>query len=117
MDLDNSIAKHGEWKMKLRGAISRQEALDAASIASDHRCELGLWLHGEGKQRYGALKSFMSCVARHAEFHTEAGKVAQAINGRRYTEAEAMIGAGTPYAQASSAASVAMLALKKEAKL
>ncbi|MBX3609677.1 MAG: CZB domain-containing protein [Hydrogenophaga sp.] len=117
MDLESSVAKHGEWKMKLRGAINRQETLDATSIGSDHRCELGQWLHGDARKQYGSLKSYATCVARHAEFHAEAGKVAKAINAKRFGEAETMIGAGSAYAQASSAASVAILALKKEARM
>jgi methyl-accepting chemotaxis protein len=117
MDLENAIAKHAEWKTKLRGAITKQEQMDAATLSKDNCCDLGKWLHGEGKSKFGALDSFKDCVAKHALFHTEAGKVASAINAKKYSEAEAMIGAGTTYASVSSAAGVAIMKLKKEAAL
>ncbi|HXG49160.1 MAG TPA: CZB domain-containing protein, partial [Methylomirabilota bacterium] len=84
MDLNQAIEKHAEWKLKFRAAISKQETMDAATIAQDNCCELGKWLHGEAKSRFGALKSYAECVSKHAEFHTEASKAAQAINARKY---------------------------------
>lgn len=49
MDLNNAIAKHSEWKTKLRSAITRKETLDASTISKDNCCDLGKWLHGEAK--------------------------------------------------------------------
>ncbi|MBC3861549.1 CZB domain-containing protein [Undibacterium jejuense] len=115
MDLNNAIAKHSEWKTKLRSAITRKETLDASTISKDNCCDLGKWLHGEAKSSFGHLAAHSDCVKKHAEFHVQAGKVASAINEKKYTEAEAMIEAGTPYTKASSAIGVAILHLKKEA--
>ena len=117
MDLSKAIEKHAAWKIKFRSAIANKETMDAAGIGSDHGCDLGSWLHGEGKTRFGALTSHANCVGRHASFHAEAGRVARAINARRYAEAEAMMGSGTPYGEASSAVGLALMQLKKEAKL
>ena len=117
MDLNNAIEKHAEWKMKFRSAISKKETMDAATISKDNCCELGKWLHGEAKSKFGSLQSHAACLAKHASFHVEAGKVAQAINAQKFAEAEAMMNAGTPYTAASSAVGVAILQLKKEAKL
>ncbi|MBI5256336.1 MAG: CZB domain-containing protein [Burkholderiales bacterium] len=117
MDLNSAIAAHGEWKLKFRAAIAKKEQLDAVTIGQDNRCALGQWLHGEAKGQYGGLQSHAHCLARHAEFHQHAGKVAQAINAGRYAEAEAMLGAGTPYTQVSSAVGSAIVALRKEARL
>jgi hypothetical protein len=117
MNLESAIGKHAEWKMKFRNAISKQEQLDAASIAKDNCCDLGKWLHGEGKTQYSKLDSYVECVKTHAAFHQEAGKVASAINARKYAEAEAMIDGGTVYAKASSAVGIAVMHLKKEARL
>ena len=117
MDLDNAIAKHAEWKMKFRTAISRQEQLDAATLAKDNCCDLGKWLHGDAKASFGRMASHAECVKKHAVFHVEAAKVASSINAGKYAEAEAMIGGGTSYSQASSAVGVAIMQLKKEAKL
>ncbi|MBI5306763.1 MAG: CZB domain-containing protein [Planctomycetes bacterium] len=117
MDLDNAIGKHTDWKTKLRLAISKKETLDVATISKDNCCELGKWLHGEAKTRLRQLTSYSECVTKHAAFHVEAGKIATAINSQKYTEAEAMFNAGTPYTAASSAVGVAIMRLKKEAAL
>jgi methyl-accepting chemotaxis protein len=117
MDLDSAIQKHAEWKMKFRTAMSQHETMDAATIAKDNCCELGKWLHGEAKTKFGKLSSHSGCVTSHAAFHLEAGKVAQAINAKKYVEAENMLGNGTPYANASNVVAGAIMKLKKEAKL
>ena len=117
MDLVSAIAKHTEWKTKFRGAITKKEQMDVATISKDNCCELGKWLHGEGKTQYGRLASHAECMQKHAAFHVEAGKVASAINAKKYTEAEAMLGGGTSYSQISSDVGVAISRLKKEANL
>jgi hypothetical protein len=117
MDLTTAVSAHAEWKLKLRGAIQKHEQLDAASISSDTACKLGKWLHGEAKGKYGAMKSYASCVEKHAAFHREAGKIAAAINAGNYSDAEAMLAGGTPYSAASSTVGGAILGLKKEANL
>lgn len=117
MDLDYAVKAHGEWKVKFRAAISAKQKLDAASISKDNACPLGQWLHGEAKAKYAGLKSYSRCLADHAAFHREAGKIAAAINSAQYAQAEAMLAGGTPYATASSNVGVAILQLRKEAQL
>ena len=117
MDLSTAIEHHAAWKIRFRSAIAKQEAIDARNIGDDRCCELGKWLHGEGKTRFGTLPSHDTCVQRHAAFHTEAAKIAQAINARRFAEAEALLGSGSAYGNVSSAVGVALLQLKKDAKL
>ncbi len=117
MDLDNAIQAHAEWKVKLRAAIAKKEKMDAAKLGRDDNCSLGQWLHGEGKGAYGRLASYSRCVEEHAKFHRCAGEVARTINAGKLTQAEAMLATGTPYAGASSAVAMAVMALKKEAAL
>lgn len=117
MDLDNAIAKHAEWKLKFRSAISKQETMDAETIAKDNCCDLGKWLHGDGKTSFGKLASHANCLSTHTVFHVEAGKIAKAINAKKFQEADAMINAGGAFATASSAVGVAIIRLKKEASL
>lgn len=114
MDLEQAVQKHAEWKVKFRAAIAAREAMDAATIAKDNCCELGRWLHGEGHTRWSTLPAYRACVGKHAEFHQAAGRVAQAINAKRYGEAEAMLGAETPYAVISRDVVTAIQRLKKE---
>jgi Chemoreceptor zinc-binding domain len=117
MDLASAIAKHAEWKLKLRSAILKNETMDAGTLAKDNCCELGKWLHGEAKTKFARLSSYSDCVSKHATFHAEAGKVAVAINSKNYSVAEAMLNAGTPYTAASNAVGGAIIKLKKEAGL
>ena len=114
MDLDQAIERHAQWKVKFRQAIANKETMDADTISKDNCCELGKWLHGDAKAKFGKLASHSDCIAKHAAFHTEAGKVAKAINAKNYDEATAMIEQGTPYAAASNAVAVAITKLKKE---
>lgn len=91
MNLDNEILRHVDWKARFTLAMSRQESLDSYSIGKDNRCELGKWLHGDGKIQYSDLDSYTACLKKHAEFHTEAEKIAVAINAKKYHKASKMI--------------------------
>ncbi|GAB1848926.1 CZB domain-containing protein [Achromobacter xylosoxidans] len=113
MNLDESIQKHAEWKLKFRSAINRKEQLDADTIEKDNCCQLGHWLHGEGKLKYGANPEFGVIVQKHKAFHTEAGKIARLINRNQYESAEKELGAGTAYSQASNAVGAAIIAFKR----
>ncbi len=115
MDLNAAIKAHGDWKLKLRGAIQSKEKLDAATISVDNQCPLGKWLHSEAKDKYGKLASYKNCVTKHADFHKCAGNVAKTVNAGKYPEAEAMLGANSEYMNASTAVAIAIGALKKEA--
>ena len=115
MNLDNAVQTHAQWKMKLRSAISKHEQLDLVALSRDDRCELGQWLHREGKSTYGRLASHADCVHKHVAFHAAVTQVARAVNAGQFDTAEGMLNAGTAYTQASSALSVSFLKLRKEA--
>lgn len=115
MDLDNAINAHTQWKVKFRTAIGEKLTLDAVNIGRDNCCELGTWLHGEGRARLGTQPAFRTLVDRHRDFHVEAGKVARTINAGQYDAANAMLGSGTPFATASSAVASAVIGLKRVA--
>ncbi|MBS0249196.1 MAG: CZB domain-containing protein [Proteobacteria bacterium] len=114
INLDAAIDKHAEWKVKLRRAISNQEQLDAATITKDDCCQLGQWLHGDGKSRYGSSGEFEKLKALHRSFHAEAGRIAALINERRYDEAEKALSNGKAYAKASDTVISAIMALKRK---
>jgi hypothetical protein len=117
MDLGETLHKHAEWKTKFRAAMIKKETLDAATIGKDNCCELGKWLHGDGKRSFGELASYSVCVEKHANFHKEAGKVATLINARKYDEAELALGLHSAYGQASNAVATAIVRLRKEGGL
>lgn len=116
MDLNTAIQKHAEWKFKFRNAIFANQIMDVAAIAKDNHCDFGKWLHEEGMALYGHSVSFQKCLADHAAFHTEAGKIATTINARKKEEAEKMLAAGSAFAEASKLVSVAIVELGHEVK-
>ncbi|MBC3880236.1 CZB domain-containing protein [Undibacterium sp. LX40W] len=114
MDLKNAIEKYAEWKTKFRLVIKRRESMDSVTIAKDNCCELGKWLYGEGKLNFGHMTAHHECIANHAKFHVEAGKIASTINARDFKRAAGMLDIGTLYAAASSAVGISIMKLKKE---
>lgn len=116
IDLDKALEQHSEWKVKLRAAISKREQMDVATISKDDCCELGKWLHGGAKPQLSHKPSYSECVSKHAAFHIEAGRVAAMINAKKFSEAETMLGTGSPFVSASTAVGVAIMRLKKDVK-
>jgi methyl-accepting chemotaxis protein len=114
MNLDDAIKKHLDWKIKFYTAISKQEQMDVSLIVRDDCCELGKWLHGEGKIQCSGLESYLPILSKHVAFHLEAGKVAAAINAKKYTEAEAMLGSSSAFAAISKEIGLALIHLKNE---
>jgi len=108
VDLSKAIEAHVQWKTKFRMAIQKQESMDAVTISRDDCCEVGKWLHGEGRKQHGQLPSFQEVVREHAKFHKVAGNVATTINAKRFAEAEQIISNGTEFASQSSAVDVAL---------
>jgi hypothetical protein len=82
MNLDDAVKTHAAWKIKLRGAIDRKAALDSGAIAVDRTCELGRWLHGDGRSQWRSLPEFAKAVQDHEAFHEEAAQVARLINAQ-----------------------------------
>ena len=118
MDLNAILTKHAGWKLKFRIAISKKETMDAETISKDNYCEFGKWLHGEAKAQFNNFPGFSECARKHAAFHVEAGKVAKAVNDKKYEEAATMLDdPDSPYTQASAAFGVAIIHLRKEAGL
>ncbi|MEL3912684.1 MAG: CZB domain-containing protein [Treponema pedis] len=108
------MKRHVEWKVKLRTAIDLHEKLDAETISKDNKCEFGEWLHSEATEKYRNLPSFAVCLAKHAQFHKEAGKVASTINAGKFEEAELMLNSDSSFSAASSEVASAVTALKTE---
>lgn len=114
MNLEDAITAHVNWKSTLRNAIRTKGRVDAAALSRDDCCDLGKWLHGEGRRRYAAKPAYMRCVEAHASFHREAGRVARLIDQREYDVAERELGLGTSFGEASTNAVVAINRLKRE---
>jgi methyl-accepting chemotaxis protein len=114
VDLSIAIQKHVEWKFKFRRAIDGNETLDATAISKDNNCEFGKWLHGEAKTLYGQNAIYAKCVAAHAAFHVEAGKVATAINAKKKDEAERLLSAGSGFSETSKKVGICIVELRSD---
>ncbi|MDO9161278.1 MAG: methyl-accepting chemotaxis protein [Methylococcaceae bacterium] len=114
INFDDVLEKHSAWKVKLRAAITQKEELDAATISKDNCCDFGKWLYGDAKAQVGQRASFTECVAKHAAFHVEAGKIANTINAKKYQEADRMLAGGSPFSNASNDVGIAVMRLKKD---
>ena len=115
MNLTQAISKHIEWKVKFMSTILKQESMDTETISKDNCCELGKWLHEDGKAQFGNLASYAICLDKHATFHKEAGKIADKINEKKFSDAEAMLNVGQPYTTSSNNLNLAIKNLENEA--
>jgi len=115
IDLNSAIKAHADWKLKLRHAITARETLDAATVSRDDCCALGKWVHGPDGKKFGHYPVFSDLVRQHADFHQEAGRVAQAVNQQEYTKASRMLEAQAPFTKASQVVIHAIRQLKSDA--
>jgi uncharacterized protein YukE len=115
ISLDNAIKAHADWRLKLRSASQQHEKLDADTITRDDCCELGKWLHGSGKSKYGSNPNFVALLDAHKAFHQEAGKVARAINQDVGAgKVEAMLASDTGFSRASNTVTRLISQMKSE---
>jgi hypothetical protein len=114
VDFNEAIQKHAQWKFKFHQALLTNEAMDTQAISKDNNCELGKWLHGEAKALYKHCKAHTKCVADHAAFHREAGKVAAAVSAGRKGDAEKLLAAGSAFSEASKVVAVTLIELQNE---
>lgn len=92
---------HREWKVRFLSAIANREQIDLNDIESDDNCQFGRWLHGEGRDKFGRLSSYNTCIAAHATFHQDARRVAERVNAGDYVAAKEMLSAASAYQRVS----------------
>lgn len=100
VDFDKVIAAHQQWRVTLRNAVLKNKKLEADTLRRDDCCALGKWVYGPGGKRWGTVPVFKDLVKHHKSFHTEAGKVADAINQGDAKRASQMMESGTPFVEA-----------------
>ncbi len=113
VNFERVLSAHQQWRVNLRNAINRKLTVDAEKARRDDCCELGTWLYGSGKSRWGHQAAFTQLLNSHKSFHTEAGKIADVINSKRFPEAERMVGNGTAFHNAGEAVGKAIRALRQ----
>jgi hypothetical protein len=80
MTFDAAIKAHSDWKLRLANYCQGKptEPIDIRKLAMDNVCELGKWLHGEGR-KYATDPVYPELVQGHATFHRTAAKLASMV--------------------------------------
>ncbi|HOW27194.1 MAG TPA: CZB domain-containing protein [Elusimicrobiota bacterium] len=93
MNIDEAMQAHVNWKMRLRDycKADRKENLDSNLVNKDNRCDLGKWIHGEAKEKFGSSPDFQKLIEIHAEFHRYAAEIVNLVNSNKITEALAIL--------------------------
>jgi methyl-accepting chemotaxis protein len=112
MDFDQSIEAHVRWKSKLTAYLKHPDhSLDPAATAQDSACDLGKWLHGEGR-RFAQTSEFTRLVSDHARFHRAAGDVIRRADSGQQVSEDLALGGRSEFAQASGAVVASLMQAK-----
>ena len=118
MNVKEIMASHKNWKDRLRIAMATREPIDLNEVCSDHCCDFGQWLYGDGKRLFGHLHEYEVCRLKHALFHLEAETVAELINQGHLLEADKILAnSSSMYSKSSEALSMAIIALFQAEKI
>jgi hypothetical protein len=76
MSPKDAITAHVNWKLRIHALLSGKlsEKLDPGAIARDDTCELGKWIHGEGRTQM-PKDAHSDLMTSHASFHKEAARI------------------------------------------
>lgn len=110
--LDRALAVHRAWKATLLKAVQSDAVLDVQTLQRDDCCDLGQWLHAEGRQQYGHTPQFVALLRTHKEFHLVTGMVATVINDKNYEQAKTLLQTGSQFEAASTDVALAIMNLK-----
>jgi Chemoreceptor zinc-binding domain len=112
MDFDHAIMCHTQWKSKLAAYIAKPDkSLDPATVAHDDRCDLGKWIHGEGR-KFANSPEFAKLIADHKRFHLAASEVIRKADSGLSVKEELVLGAKSEYAIASNAVVTSLMKMK-----
>jgi methyl-accepting chemotaxis protein len=91
--LDDANTAHAKWKTRLIDYMNgrHKEPINHADAASDHKCDLGKWIYGEGKQ-HSHRKEYRDLKETHAHFHQSVGEIVGCIEERNIEKAKFLLG-------------------------
>jgi hypothetical protein len=114
MDILRFIAAHGQWKFRLRDAITNGKSeFTVAGVKVDNACEFGKFLHSLPPATQGT-PGCSKVRAKHAEFHQEAARVLElALSGRK-ADAEKALAIGSSFQKLSSELATLMMDWQKQ---
>lgn len=93
LDIQMAISAHENWKLRLQGYLdgTSKEEFSAEAICFDDRCDLGKWIHSEGRARLGKYPGFVALVNHHKMFHYAASNVVALTKSGKADEAQKML--------------------------
>lgn len=115
MNFEDAIQAHGSWKLKLATYIRKPDGkYKATDVERDNVCELGCWLHGDGR-RLASLSEYQALKASHARFHKAAGEIIRKADAGENMSDQVSLGANSAYAAASKEVVNAIMAMRRAA--
>ena len=117
LNMKEAIDAHVAWKARLKTQLDGEgdEALEVGVVASDDRCTLGKWLHGEAKQRFAHLPEYAELVRDHSQFHLSAGNILLEVHQGEKEKAGMML-QGSDFRHASDRVQLALVRLYAKAR-
>lgn len=113
MNFKDAITAHALWKMKLTNYIKKPDgSLKPSEIEPDNRCELGKWLHGEGK-KHSASAEYKQLVEIHAKFHKAAANIVRRADAGENVSEDVALGAKSEYAHISGEITKLLMNMEK----
>ena len=112
MDFDSAVKAHSAWKQKLANYIEEPDgSLEAGLVSRDDRCELGQWLHGEGRSQ--SSTTYEDLLTAHAGFHRCAGDLVDRINRGDRVDPEVSLGATSEFGRRSLECITLIVSMKR----
>ncbi len=93
LDIQTAIAAHENWKFRLQSYLAgtSSEELLPEVICFDNHCDLGQWIHGNGKMHLAHFPGFMVLIEHHKMFHYAASNVVSLSKAGKGPEAHKML--------------------------
>lgn len=106
LNAKQAIAKHVNWKIVLKFAITMEEQLTEEQIRTiqyPRLCSIGRWLELPGVLRMQTHPAYCDLIANHVRFHREMMTIAELISSARFERAAVSISEGSGFSRASLA--------------
>jgi hypothetical protein len=93
LDIETAKFAHENWKLRLLAYLEGKssEEFSPEVICFDDRCDLGKWIHGQGKAKLGVFPGFTALTGHHKMFHYAASNVVSLQNAGHTSEAHHML--------------------------
>lgn len=102
MDFNEAIRVHAGWKMKLQQYLTNPDgSINPTDLAKDNLCDLGKWLHGEGRI-YAKHPEYAQLVQEHQSFHKAASEIVSRKHKGEEVKQDTALGGSSPFSRCSS---------------